>query len=404
MLEWLTQAASHHPKRRRVSFYLAIYGLALYTIKSCPAVDPKKREFMFLSFFYQYRQTTLLTITLMSMLMVFIVGCQTDSATESTLDTEAAPGVADKMLLVYSGRNENLVAPLLEQFEAETGIETEVRYGGTAEMATVILEEGANSPADIFYGQDAGALGALSNAGRCAPLPASVTDAVDARFVSPDNTWVGISGRARTLVYNTDELTESELPASVLELTDPEWKGRVGWTPTNGSFQAFVTAMRVNLGEDETRAWLEGMIANDVQVFPKNTPIVEATGAGEISVGLVNHYYLYRFLAEAPDFAANNYHFPAGDVGSMINAAGACLIDSAVHTDEAILLMEYLVSDAAQQYFASETNEYPLTKGDIAINERLKPLAEIDTPAFDLGDIDDLTGTVELLTNVGAFD
>lgn len=307
-------------------------------------------------------------------------------------------------LTIYSGRNENLVGPLLEKYAEESGVDVQVRYGGTAEMATVILEEGGNSPADVFYGQDAGALGALSNEGRCAELPDTITSAVDSRFVSPENTWVGISGRARTLIYNTDELSEADLPASVLDLTDPQWSGRIGWAPTNGSFQAFVTALRVNLGEEETRAWLEGMIANDVQVYSGNTQIVEATGAGEITAGLVNHYYLYRFLAENPDFPAANYHFPAGDFGSMINVAGACIIDTAANTDEALAFMEYLISDEAQQYFADETSEYPLTGGDISINENLQPLAEIDTPDFDLGDIADLAGTVELLTDVGAFD
>ena len=307
-------------------------------------------------------------------------------------------------LVVYSGRSENLVGPLLEQYAEQSGIEFEVRYGGTSEMASVILEEGTNSPADVFYGQDAGALGALSNEGRCAALPDSVTNALDPRFVSPDGTWVGISGRARVLVYNTEELTEADLPTSVLDLTDSQWKGRVGWAPTNGSFQAFVTAMRVNLGEEATSDWLEGMIANEVQIYPKNTPIVEATGTGEISVGIVNHYYLYRFLAEDPDFTAANFHFPAGDVGSMINIAGACILDSAANGAEAVAFLEYLLSDEAQQYFASETNEYPLTDGEITINEQLQPLSEIDTPDFDLGDLADLAGTVQLLTDVGALD
>lgn len=341
--------------------------------------------------------------------VLLLAGCaiqtaESDEANSANAST-SSDGVDDGgSLVIYSGRNENLVEPLIEMYKEKSGVDVEVRYGGTAEMASVILEEGMNSPADLFVGQDAGALGALSKEGRCATLSDSITSAVDPRFVSPDGTWVGISGRARVLVYNTDELTPADLPTSVLELTDPKWSGRVGWAPTNGSFQAFVTAMRVNLGEDETQAWLEGMLANNVQVYAKNTQIVEATGAREISVGLVNHYYLYRFLAEAPDFAADNFHFPAGDVGSMINVAGACIIDSSINEAEAVAFMEYLLSEEAQRYFATETNEYPLGGDDILINERLKLLAEIDTPEFDLGDLDDLTGTVNLLTDVGAFD
>ena len=307
-------------------------------------------------------------------------------------------------LVIYSGRNENLVGPLLDMFSESSGVNVEVRYGGTAEMASVILEEGPSSPADLFYGQDAGALGALAQAGRCAPLDSSATELVDARFVDPNGQWVGVSGRARVLVYNTEELSDADLPASVLDLTGEEWRGRVGWAPTNGSFQAFVTAMRVNLGEEETRAWLEGMIANDVQSYSGNTPIVEATGAGEIDAGLVNHYYLYRFLAEDPGFPAANYNFPAGDVGSMINVAGACVLDSASNADAANQFIAYLLSAEAQEYFVQETNEYPLADGEYTLVDGLTPLSEIDTPAFNLGDIADLQGTVDLLTDVGAFD
>ena len=271
-------------------------------------------------------------------------------------------------------------------------------------MAATILEEGTNSPADLFYGQDAGALGALARTGRCIELPDDITQQVDGRFVSPSNQWVGTSGRARVLVYNTESLSESDLPASIFDLTDEEWQSRVGWAPTNGSFQAFVTAMRVNAGEEATRDWLEGMIANDVQVYPKNTPIVEAAGKGEIDVGLVNHYYLFRFLAEDPNFTAANFYFPAGDVGAMINVAGACVIDTSEQPSRAQDLLVFLLSDQAQQYFSDETNEYPLAKGEISINPALKPLADIDTPEFNLGDLEDLQGTLDLLQEVGALD
>jgi len=307
-------------------------------------------------------------------------------------------------LTIYSGRNENLVGPLLEMYNEQGDGIVEVRYGGTAEMASAILEEGGNSPADVFFGQDAGALGALAEAGLCVELPDEIIAQVDDRFVSPDKRWVGISGRARTLVYNTEELSEEDLPATVLELADPKWQGRVGWAPTNGSFQAFITTMRMTLGEDETRAWIEGMLANDVQVYPKNPPIVQAAGNGEISVGLVNHYYLYRFLAEDPDFNAANYHFPEGDVGSMINVAGACLLNTADDPEAGFALINYLLTQEAQQYFADTTIEYPLALLDVETNSQLKPLSEIDTPAFDLGQLLDLQGTVNMLTEAGAFD
>ena len=289
-----------------------------------------------------------------------------ETSTESPAVAEpvvAEPADADGALVIYSGRNENLVGPLIEQFQTDTGIQVEVRYGGTSEMAATILEEGANSPADVFYGQDAGALGALSQAGRLAPLPADV--------------W---------------------------GLTEARWQGKIGWAPTNGSFQAFVTALRVLEGEDQARAWLEAMIANGVQSFANNTSIVEATGRGEIEAGLVNHYYLLQFLAEQGEsFAARNYFFPTATAGAMINVAGAGVINNTDHPQAAQTFLAYLLSPSAQQYFADQTNEYPLIPG-VSLNPILPPLEELVTPSLDLADLEDLQGTLELLQDVGALE
>lgn len=317
---------------------------------------------------------------------------------------EASPGGSDAStgsLTVYSGRGEELVGPLFEQFEGETGIDVEVRYGDTAQMAGAILEEGGNSPADVYFGQDAGALGALSDAGRFQPLDAELLDRVAPEFRSVNGEWVGVSGRARVAVYNTNALRPSDLPESVLDFTDPRWGGgRLGWAPTNGSFQAFVTALRVLQGEDGARAWLEGVQANDPKVFENNVSIVEAAGAGEIDAGLVNHYYLYRFLAEDPAFPATNHIFPNGDVGSLVNVAGVGVIDTAEHADEASQLVEFLLSTPAQEYFAADTFEIPLIDG-VETDAALPPLESLQQPDIDLNQLDDLQGTLDLMTEVG---
>lgn len=337
------------------------------------------------------------------MLSLFMTACQ-PVAQPPTQQSDPTQSSANS-LIIYSGRNENLVGPLLDRFATESGIKVEVRYGGTAEMAATIMEEGANSPADVYYGQDAGALGALAQAGRLSQLPQEILSQVDGRFVSDKGLWVGTSGRARTLVYNTDELSESDLPQDIWGLTDPTWRGRVGWAPTNGSFQAFVTALRVLEGEEQARSWLEAMIANDAQSYAENTPIVAAAGAGEISVGLVNHYYLYRFLAEQGEsFPARNYYFPAGDAGAMINVAGVGIIDSAPNQANAEKFVAFLLSQESQQYFADETDEYPVAGQEIQMNTLIKPLADIRTPDLDLSDLVDLQGTLQLLQDVGALD
>ena len=344
------------------------------------------------------------------LLVVAIVGaaCQpvtTDVAPATTDAATSAATAETAQLTIYSGRNENLVGPLIEQFKEQSGIDVQVRYGDTAEMAATILEEGDNSPADLFFAQDAGALGALAQEGRFVALPTTLTEQVEARFRSPENLWVGISGRARVLVYNTDLVSEADLPASVFDLTNEKWRGQVGWAPTNGSFQSFITAMRGVAGEEAAQSWLAGMIANETVVYPNNNAIVTAVGAGEIAVGLVNHYYLYQFLKEQGEgFPARNYYFPAGDVGAMVNVAGVGILQSGANQETAQQFVEFLLGTEAQQYFATQTNEYPLTSAEIELNPMLKPLSEIVTPEIELSNLSDLQGTLTMLQDVGALE
>lgn len=303
-------------------------------------------------------------------------------------------------LTVYSGRGESLVAPLVERFTAETGIDVAVRFGDTAQLAVLILEEGAVSPADVFWGQDAGALGALARAGRLQAIPEGLTAGLPGIYTGSSQTWVATSGRARVFAYAPGRV--AELPESVFDLTDPAWRGRVAWAPTNGSFQAFVTAMRVVHGEDATRAWLEGMIANDVSAYPNNTTQVEAIAAGEVDVGLVNNYYLLRFLANDPDYPVEQAFFADGDVGNLVNVAGAGILDTASELEAAERWLTFLLSEPAQAYFTNEVFEYPVTDA-VAPNERLASLERLVevSPDVDLDTLDDLDGTLDLLREVG---
>jgi iron(III) transport system substrate-binding protein len=268
-------------------------------------------------------------------------------------------------------------------------------------LAVTLLEEGANSPADVFFAQDPGGLGAV--AGMLAPLPGDVLSQVDPRFRDPQGHWVGISGRARVVVYNTEILTPDSLPESLWDFTQPQWKGRIGWAPTNTSFQTMVTAMRADWGEEKTREWLEGILANDAVVYDKNTPIVAAVGAGEIDVGFVNHYYLYRFLQEEGDeFAARNHFLPDGGPGSLVIVAGAGVLASSKKQEVAHRFLTFLLSPAAQGYFAEQTFEYPLVDG-VNAHPELQPLNELNASQVDLAELADLRGTVTLLSEVGAL-
>ncbi len=322
-------------------------------------------------------------------------------------DASAAPGAAVPdaagPLVVYSGRNENLVASVFADFTALTGIPVEVRYGDTAELAIQILEEGTRSPADVYFGQDAGALGALEAQGRFAALPDDVLALVDPRYRSRDGRWTGVTGRSRNLVINTDLVDAVALPASVFGLVEPAWSGLVGWAPTNGSFQAFVTAMRLIEGEAATRAWLEGMLANGVVPYRNNTAIVEAIGRGEIAVGLTNNYYLPRFVAEDASFPAENVYLP-GDVGGIVNVAGVGVLTTSSRPAAAIALVRHLLSVEVQTAFGSRVDaaEFPLREG---VDSTLLPaLDSLGAPDLDLSQLEDLQGTLTLLEDVRAFE
>jgi len=307
----------------------------------------------------------------------------------------------DTTLVVYSGRGEELIGPMFDRFEAETGIDVEVRYGDTAELAATILEEGENSPADIYFAQDAGALGALQQEGRTRNIPENLLTQIDPRFRSREGQWIGITGRARVFAYNTDMLAEEDVPDSIWEMTEPEWSGRIGWAPTNGSFQSFVSAVRENEGEERAREWLEAMVANNAQVYGNNTAIIEALGRGEVEVGLVNNYYLARFQAEDADFPVA-HHYPRGDVGSMINVAGVAILDSSDQPEAAESFVEFMLTPEAQQHFAQENSEYPLIEGIDPPNDQL-PISEINPPDIDLSSLEDLEGTLNLLQETGAL-
>ena len=304
-------------------------------------------------------------------------------------------------LVIYSGRSESLVEPIIEQFEEVTGINVAVKYGSTGEIAATILEEGQNSPADVFFAQDPGGLGEVANAGMFETLPTGITEKVPTWARSPESQWVGISGRGRVVVYNTDNLTEDQIPTSMEDFTKPEWKDRIGWAPTNGSFQAMVTAMRVVWGEDKTREWLLGIQANEPKVYPKNTPTVAAAAAGEVDVGFVNHYYLHRFLAEqGEDFPARNYHVTGGGPGGIVLVAGGGILKTAENKDNAERFFNFMLSRVVQQYFSGQTYEYPLVDG-VNTNRILTPLEEINNPDIDMASLDDLAGTQTLLRDLG---
>jgi len=300
----------------------------------------------------------------------------------------------DRPLVVYSGRGEELVAPLLESFTQETGIEVEVRYGGSSELAATLIAEGEETEADVFFAQDPASLGVV--AGMMKVLGDDTLGLTDPKFNDRGGRWVGTSGRVRVVVYNTDAAIA--LPQDIDDMTNPEWAGQLGIAPTNASFLAFVAAMILERGEDGTREWLESLAANNPVDFEGNAPIVEATDNGELRGGLVNHYYLLRLRAEGLGQGAENYFIPAGDVGSLVMPAGVGILSETKKPESAQKFVDFLLSGDAQSFFATDTYEYPLVEG-IDPPEGVPPLSEINTPDIDLGD---LAGVLDLATQLVA--
>lgn len=327
-----------------------------------------------------------------------VAACGSDEEPAANEETT----VEGSPVVLYSGRNEELVQPLLDQFTESTGVQVDVRYFDTAEAAGLILEEGDRSPAHLFLAQDAGALGAVAKAGLLTELDGGLLERVPEAYRAADGTWVGLTGRSRVMVYDPAEIDAADLPASVWDLTGETWDGRVAIAPLNGSFQAFVTALRVSGGDDAAAEWLEGMA--DAPQREKNGPIVEGVAAGELEAGLVNHYYIYEKAAEAgvpvEEFGPALHYFAPGDPGGLVNVSGIGALGGAAANPDAGALLDFLLSTEAQTYFAESTFEYPLIEG-VAGPEGQPALAELAGPEIDLNDLDDLETTVQMIQEAG---
>ena len=317
-------------------------------------------------------------------------GGSADSAGSSSSDGE---------LTLYSGRSEKLISPLIAQAEKELGLKIKVRYGSSAELAAQMAEEGGKSSADLFWSTDSGALAAIDKEGLFRPLPAETLDKVPAALRAQDGGWVGTSGRARVFVVRPDAVATA--PRSVFELTDPKYKGRVAITPTYGSFQTFVTAMRVMIGDAKTEEWLLAMKKNGVQTYENNIQVVQAVSDGRADIGLINHYYLFEFAEEEGKKPNAALVFPKpGDPGALINPAGIGMTAKGAKDPDALAFINYLLSSKGQSFFPKNTNEYPLVAGN-AQPVGVPPLAELGENQFKLEQLADLRGTLDLLQKVG---
>jgi iron(III) transport system substrate-binding protein len=300
-------------------------------------------------------------------------------------------------LTVYSGRGEFLVGELVGYIEdLYDDFSLAVRYGGSTDLVNQIVSEGEGTPADVFYSVNAGALGALVDEGRTQSLPQDVLEFVREEFRTEE--WVGTSGRARTVPYNTDALSAEDLPDDIMAYDGVE--SDLGWAPSYGSCQAFVTAMRLLEGEEATREWLEGVVESGISSYPDEFAVCQAIADGEIDAGFTNHYYIQRVLDGSPE-APIATSFTDGDAGTIFNVAGAAVTDATGEPELAANFVRHLLSSEAQDYFARPTFEYPLIPEVEPIGD-LPSIDELNPPSdFDLTQLSDLEPTIDLMREAG---
>jgi iron(III) transport system substrate-binding protein len=307
-------------------------------------------------------------------------------------------------LTLYSGRGEPLVGTLIEFIEdLYPNFTVQPKYGSAIELVNLIETEGEASPADVFFSVNAGALGQLADAGRTQTLPDEILEFVPEQFRDPDGSWVGTSGRARSVPFNTNQFSASEIPEDVMEFPNTDaFSDNIGWAPTYSSFQAFITAMRILEGEEATREWLQGMQDLGVQSYNDEFLVSQAVADGEIGAGFANHYYTLRVQAGRED-PPINLAFTESDAGAIFNVAGGSVVDTAEDAELAANFVRHLLSAEAQDYFARETFEYPLVP-EIEPLAELPSIDELNPPEeLDLTQLSDLQATVELLRDVGVL-
>jgi len=331
--------------------------------------------------------------------LITLTSCSMTSTGDST--TQGENETSESNLTVYSGRNEKFISPFFQEFTAQTGIQIDARYGDSAELAALILEEGKNSPADIFLSQDAGAIGAVAAQELLQTLDTNLISIVPAQFRDENSKWVGITGRSRIIAYNNKKYSAEDLPRSIDDLLDPKWSGKIAIAPTNASFQSFITAVVQIRGEEKALEWLKGLNENNPQKFEKNSLIVEAIDQGVVDLGLTNHYYIAEVSKSlGREIGVGISFFNNQDPGNLLNVSALGIFETSKNKENADKLLSYLLSKSTQERFVNETFEYSLLDG-IAAPNGLPLLNQLGIPQVRLGQLSDVAKTQELLITSG---
>lgn len=331
----------------------------------------------------------LLTLLFLTTLLVNACGGGQTVSEENINGTEPASNVGGEAevsgnLVIYSGRSEPLIQPVLDAFKAKyPNVNILLKAGSNSELANALIEEKNNPQADVFITTELLTVQSLTAEGVFQAYAPAGVENIPAEFVGEGNAWTGLTKRVRVIMYNKDLVAEDEAPASIFDLTDPKWKGQVAAAgSTNGGMQAQVAAMMQLLGDEATEEWLNGLIANDVTFFGGHTDVRKAVGAGEFKIGLVNHYYYHLQLAEGSNVGVVYPDQGEEQVGLFTNATAAAVVNGSKNSAAAQAFLDFLISEEGQKLFAEQNYEYPLLAG-VPIKEGVQPLdgfrlAEVD--------------------------
>ena len=313
------------------------------------------------------------------------------------------PARAAETITLYSAQHQQMVDEVTQMFTRETGITVRVRSGEAPEIANEISEEGARSPADVYFTENSPELILLDEKGLLAPVDPSTLAAVPAKYNAADGHWVGVFARVSVLAYNPGLINEDQLPRSLMDLAQPQWRGKVAIAPSDADFLPLVGAVAALHGKATALEWLKGLRRN-AQIFDDDEGVVAAVDRGGVATGVINSYYWARLRTEqgAARTKSRIYYFPQADVGGLINVSGAAILTSSRHQAAAQRFVAFLVSRKVQATIA-EGNvdfEYPLVPG-VTANPLLKPFNELQSPPISISRLGDDQLAAQLLRQAG---
>lgn len=332
-------------------------------------------------------------------LAIVLAGCTAGGGADA--EGDAVAGAPDDALVIYNAQHEQLTEEWAEAFTDETGIEVVLRNGGDSELSNQLVAEGDASRADVFLTENSPAMSLVENAGLFAEVDAGTLASVPEQYRPASGLWTGIAARSTVLVYNPELIDESELPASVMDLAQPQWQGRWGAGPSGADFQAIVSAILETQGEDATREWLEAMKQN-AEIYANNVATMKAVNAGEVPVGLIYHYYWYRDQSKTKENSGNTalHYFGDQDAGAFVSVSGGGVLASSPNPEQAQRFLAWLTGPEGQRILGEGYSyEYPVASG-VAAKPELPPLETLESPAIDPSTLNG-PQVIDLMTEAG---